>query len=217
MNVARLAADQLERGTARLRDAERAFRERRWPDTLRFCQEATELVLKALLRAMAVEVPKRHDVGPALESVRSDLPAPVRRALPQILRLSSQLADRRALAMYGDEIGGRPATELFQSRDEARRYLEESRGVVALVRDQLRPSRPRPSRRRTVRQAGRSSSFRRARGPADRSTPAGSRLGAKGAAAQSGRRAAGGLRYSIQRYPAMVRVRAHCPSARTAI
>ncbi len=139
MNLGRLAEDQLSRAASRLGDAERAYRERRWPDTLRFCQEAVELALKALLRAMAFEVPKRHDVGPVLRTITADLPAGFRRRLPQVLELSAELADRRALAMYGDEAGGKAASDVFQSRAEARRYLTESQALVALVQRYVRP------------------------------------------------------------------------------
>lgn len=148
MNLSRLAEDQLGRAESRLRDAQRAFRERRWPDTIRFGQEAVELSLKALLRAMAVEVPKRHDVGPVLSIVAPTLPQEIRRRLPQIVRLSAELADRRALAMYGDEQGGRPASDLFRDAAEARRYLTESRDLVSLVQRQLgTASRARPGTR----------------------------------------------------------------------
>ena len=157
MNLGRLAEDQLGRGESRLRDAERAYREQRWPDALRFSQEAVELALKALLRAMAVEVPKRHDVGPALQMVAATLPSEIRRRLPGMIDLSSELADRRALAMYGDEVGGRTAGDLFRSRTEAQRYLTGSRELVALVARHLRVRRgssPRGrSRRATARGA----------------------------------------------------------------
>ncbi len=150
MNLERLAEDQLGRAESRLRDAQRAYRERRWPDTLRFSQEAVELALKALLRAVAVEVPKRHDVGPVLQTVASSLPAGLRRRLPAVLELSSELADRRALAMYGDELAGRAASDVFRSRTEAGRFLNESRELVALVRHDFR-SRTRPARARSRR------------------------------------------------------------------
>lgn len=134
MNLERLAQDQLARSEARLRDADRAFHEERWADTIRGSQEAVELALKSLLRAVAVEVPKRHDVGPVLEAVASALPADIRRQLSQVVELSADLAARRALAMYGDEESGRPASDLFDSREEAHRYLTRSHHLVALVR-----------------------------------------------------------------------------------
>lgn len=133
MNLQKLSRDQYARGQDRWRDAERAFQERRWPDTLRYSQEAVELVLKALLRALAVEAPKRHDVGPVLEQVGPDLPSILRRELPAIVELSAALADRRALAMYGDEVGGRTASEIFHSQAEAKEFLDRAGRLVRLV------------------------------------------------------------------------------------
>jgi HEPN domain-containing protein len=152
VNLERLARGQLARAEARLRIAERAFEEREWPDAIRFSQEALELSLKALLRSLAADVPKRHDVGPVLVELTAELPAAIRSDLPAIVRLSKALADRRALALYGDELGGVPADEIFRSRDEAERYLRGARNVVAevaeaLVRRPARPSQPRARRR----------------------------------------------------------------------
>ncbi|HYK93668.1 MAG TPA: HEPN domain-containing protein [Thermoplasmata archaeon] len=133
MNLRRLALDQLARGQNRARDARRAFDEGRWADTFRYSQEAVELALKALLRWLAIEVPKRHDVGPILERVPDQLPRAVRARLPAIVQLSASLADRRAWAMYGDEATGRAASEVFNDQGEAGRFLKEVEEVVALV------------------------------------------------------------------------------------
>lgn len=137
MNLKALARDQYLRGRDRWRDARRAFEEERWPDTVRYSQEAVELVLKALLRAVAMEVPKRHDVGPMLEEVAARLPPRVRRELPAIVQLSARLAERRAAAMYGDEADGRPAGEIFRDRGEAKAYLDQTGHVVRLVGEAL--------------------------------------------------------------------------------
>jgi HEPN domain-containing protein len=153
VNLERLARGQLARAEARLRIAERAFEEREWSDAIRFSQEAVELALKALLRSLAADVPKRHDVGPVLVELTAELPTPIRAELPTIVRLSKALADRRALALYGDELEGVPADEIFRSRDEAERFLRGARSVVArvaeaLVRRPTQPSKPPRARRR---------------------------------------------------------------------
>ena len=166
MNLEELARDQLARGGDRWRDARRAFRDGRWPDTVRFSQEAVELALKGLLRALAVEVPKRHDVGPVLEQMREELPNDLRDELPEIVRLSAALADRRALAMYGEEATGRPARQLFADRQEAKGFLEGAGRVVRRVGEAFRaadaersrsaplprggPRRPRRGKRRSA-------------------------------------------------------------------
>lgn len=143
MNLMALARDQFLRGRDRWRDARRAFEEGRWPDSLRYSQEAVELVLKALLRALAVEVPKRHDVGPVLEEVAAQLPPGIRRDLPAITELSALLTERRALAMYGDEAAGKAARDLFRRREEALTYVDRTGRLVRQVGQALQTGRAR--------------------------------------------------------------------------
>jgi HEPN domain-containing protein len=147
VNLQALAWELTERARSRLDDARRAVEDGRWADVLRFSQEAVELALKGLLRGIAVEVPKRHDVGPVLAEVAPQLPAAVRRELPELTELSAQLAERRSLAVYGDEAGGRTASEIFQSREEAESYLRRAGRAVRLARGSLRPSHGRRGRR----------------------------------------------------------------------
>lgn len=151
MNLPALAADQLRRAGDRHRDAARAFEERRFPDALRYSQESLELALKAGLRALNVEAPKRHDVGVALDAVAEAVPAWFRREIPELKRLSSELAERRSLAMYGDERTGRPASELFDAPEVVRRFLEQVADALASIRRLLapgaKPRGPRPARK----------------------------------------------------------------------
>lgn len=145
MNLMALARDQLLRASDRFRDAQTAFSEDRLPDATRYSQEALELALKATLRSLSVEVPKRHDVAPELSRVAGELPAWFVRELPTLKRLSFDLAERRSLAMYGDERTGRPASELFDDPTEVARYLKQVGHAVGLARRLLRtPPRRRP-------------------------------------------------------------------------
>lgn len=157
MNLMALARDQARRAADRARDARTAFGEGRLADATRYAQEAVELALKAALRSLAVEVPKRHDVAPVLEDLVDVLPSWMAAEVPAVKRLSADLTDRRSLAMYGDERTGRPASELFDRPEEVKPYLEGAEHVVALVRRLLAGSAragPRSSRRPT--RAGRS-------------------------------------------------------------
>ncbi|HKS59150.1 MAG TPA: HEPN domain-containing protein [Thermoplasmata archaeon] len=138
MNFSKLAQDQARRGWNRIRDARTVFAEARYADAVRYAQEGLELSLKALLRAMGIEVPKRHDVGPILQDISRRLPVGIRGKVPALVRLSAELAARRALAMYGDELGGRTASEIFDDRGEAERYLVEAERAVQLVVRALR-------------------------------------------------------------------------------
>ena len=146
MNLNRLARDQALRATDRIRDARRVAGEGRWADAVRLSQEGVELALKGLLRSVAVEVPKRHDVGPVLEEVADRLPPAIRRSLPQLVELSHALAGMRALATYGDEIGGRTPDELFGDPGSAASLLSRAAQVTELVADTLGVS-ARPGRK----------------------------------------------------------------------
>jgi HEPN domain-containing protein len=136
-----LARDQIGRAEDRLRDARTAFTEHRLADATRYSQEALELALKAALRSLAVEVPKRHDVAPELSSVLDGLPKWFAREIPTIKQLSFELAQRRSLALYGDERTGRPANELFDDPLEVERYLGQVDRVVKLTRRLIGPNR----------------------------------------------------------------------------
>ena len=140
MNLLALARDQARRAADRVRDARTAFGERRLADASRYAQEAVELALKAALRSLGVEVPKRHDVAPVLGDLADVLPSWLAKEVPGVKRLSADLADRRSLAMYGDERTGRPASELFDRPDEVNGHLEGAEHVVAVVRRLLSES-----------------------------------------------------------------------------
>jgi HEPN domain-containing protein len=133
-----LARDQLLRASDRLRDARTASTEHRLADATRYCQESLELALRATLRSLSVEVPKRHDVAPELGRVAPALPPWFVRELPTLKQLSFELSEGRSLAMYGDERTGRPASELFDDPVEVDRYLKKVDHAVALARRLLR-------------------------------------------------------------------------------
>lgn len=96
-----------------------------YADVVRESQEVVELILKGTLRFIGVDPPKRHDVRTVLARFLDRLPAEWREAMEDIGEASTELAQERAHAFYGDEDGLVPASELFGEGD-ARRAL----GVV---------------------------------------------------------------------------------------
>ena len=146
MRLDLLAEDQLRRAFHRQRDARTALRERRLAGATRYAQEALELALRAALRSLAVEVPKRHDVAPVLVDLKGPLPAWFARELPAVGKLSFDLAERRGLAMYGDEKTGRPASELFDRPEEVAGQLDAGGHALDLV-ERLTGRGPRRKRR----------------------------------------------------------------------
>lgn len=55
---------------------------------------------------IGVEYPKKHDVSIVLEEVSGRFPSWFRDVVAQMARISSKLAGKRSLAMYGDELFG---------------------------------------------------------------------------------------------------------------
>ncbi len=133
-----MAADYLRRSLSCLEEAKAAFRREDYPLCVRRSQESLEMAAKSLLRALAIEYPKTHDVGPVLLSVSNRLPESVRRHIEQLSSLISELAAIRGPAMYGYEREGIPASEVV-SEGYAREVLEKVRNYVGIISGVLIP------------------------------------------------------------------------------
>jgi len=88
--------------------------------------DIVELSLKAALRAVGIEYPKKHDVSRVLLRMRTRFPAEF--AVEDFARTSRELVDLREPAMYGDEIRMISSTALFR-REQAEEVLEKARKV----------------------------------------------------------------------------------------
>lgn len=77
--------------------------EQAYSDVVREAQEMVELLLKAVLRAAGVEVPKIHDVGKTLEAFQQVLPHSITSNLKEIRLISKRLRKERELSFYGAE------------------------------------------------------------------------------------------------------------------
>lgn len=74
-----------------------------YSDVVREAQELVELLLKAVLRTMGVEVPKVHDVSRTLEKHRPLLPPVLVESLDDLKKISKRLRKERELSFYGAE------------------------------------------------------------------------------------------------------------------
>ena len=66
MTSVSLARSYFVKAAKRLRALETLFAEEAWSDVVRQAQELVELAAKGMLRFVAIEPPKQHDVGPLL-------------------------------------------------------------------------------------------------------------------------------------------------------
>ena len=124
-----MARDYAERAHWSLKEAEHALRSRKNTVCVRRLQEALELASKALLRRIAIEYPREHDVGEALDSAAQRLPDYLKSKLDELKAMLRQLAGVRGPAFYGYEAEGIPASEAF-TREYATDILEKTRPLV---------------------------------------------------------------------------------------
>lgn len=109
-------------------------------------QQAVELSLKAVLRAVGLGAGRQHDPGEILRARSKRLPEWVRLRVPEWARISGLLANLRAVSVYPgpeDPDTHEPATipsERFSDRAEVERIVEMARTVYGEVRESLRTS-----------------------------------------------------------------------------
>lgn len=102
---------------------------------VRSAQECVELSLKAALRLVGIDYPKKHDVSRVLLHVKDRFPAWFN--VSRFAQMSRELAEKREPAMYGDEAKMRPPEDLFTKQDAAtalKQAVEVHRSCVRLLR-----------------------------------------------------------------------------------
>lgn len=103
MKLNRIAKSYLSQAKPRVEDAEKALREGNFPYALRLSQEAVELSLKAVLKAVGIEYPKKHDVSDVLTQVTGRFPSWFQQKIPAFAEASRKLVKKREPSLYGDE------------------------------------------------------------------------------------------------------------------
>ena len=132
MRSDRMAETYLQMASELLEEAQAALKRGRYHRVVRLAQESVEFSIKGVLRLLGIEYPKEHDVAGLLEG-EERLPSWFSSQLEHIRRISATLTAQRGLAFYGDERGGRPATELF-TEEEGKEALREAGRVYSLRR-----------------------------------------------------------------------------------
>jgi HEPN domain-containing protein len=97
-----LARSYLVKAGVRRRVLEVLMAEGAYSDVVREAQELVELALKAALRAIGIDPPKWHDVGPVLLEHRRSFPDDFAAVLPRMAEISKWLRREREFAFYGD-------------------------------------------------------------------------------------------------------------------
>lgn len=133
-----IARDYVARASRYLAHAEEALHDNELSDSIRFAQEATELSLKAALRWAGIEYPRAHNVVQVLLQHAARFPAWFRKDWEKLSPLWEELARQRGASLYGLEVGGKPATEIFTDKDEVERLLLSARKAQATAERLLR-------------------------------------------------------------------------------
>lgn len=103
MRSLRVARSFLVQAGARLEDAEDARGEGNYPYAVRLSQECVELSLKAVLKSVAIEYPKVHEVSYVLEEVGDRFPGWFGAEIVHMAESSRILFKKREPSLYGDE------------------------------------------------------------------------------------------------------------------
>jgi len=117
MNTKLMALDYLKRSRSCFRESRAAFDEEDYPMTVRRAQECVELSLKAVLRGIAIEYPREHDISKALEMVKGKVPDWFSSKIPEFTEVSRDLSKKRGPALYGYEAELKPASAIFNRKD----------------------------------------------------------------------------------------------------
>ncbi len=88
-----------------------------------------EIASKAVLRRLAIEYPHEHDVSEALEAASERLPDYLRAKVDELTSMVEELARVRGPALYGYELEGIPAGEIF-TKEYASGNLQETKSLV---------------------------------------------------------------------------------------
>jgi HEPN domain-containing protein len=116
-----MARDYANRAERIMDEAENALSTGDAAISVRRTQEALELAAKAVLRRLAIEYPREHDVSEALEAVSQRLPDYLKTRVDEIKVMLVELAKVRGPAFYGYEAEGIPASQA--SRESTPRRL----------------------------------------------------------------------------------------------
>ncbi|MEM3587387.1 MAG: HEPN domain-containing protein [Candidatus Jordarchaeaceae archaeon] len=128
MNTEDMAKAYFRDSEFSLREAKTALKQGLNHRAIRRAQESVELAIKAILRLIGRDYPKKHEVGSLLEVALQNLDPPqeILDALPEIKRISLNLALKRGPAFYGDEATLKTPEQLYTKKDaeEAIGYAE---------------------------------------------------------------------------------------------
>ncbi|MBC7196568.1 MAG: HEPN domain-containing protein [Deferribacterales bacterium] len=134
MQRMRLVDDYIFRAQKRIKALEFLKSEESYADVVREAQEVVELLLKALIIAFGLEVPKVHDVSRYIEMNKEVFPQVVNDNLERLKDISRRLRKERELSFYGME-DWIPSEEY--STEEAQQAIDWAKEIEMIVKKAL--------------------------------------------------------------------------------
>lgn len=122
-----LAQSYMTKALNRLDMLRLLLKKKAYSDVVREAQEIVELCLKGMLRAVGIEPPKYHDVGPLVLEYKKRFKGIASKDLKKMARISRELRKDRELSFYGD-IDFIP-TEEYTIKD-ARKAIKDTDFVI---------------------------------------------------------------------------------------
>ncbi|MDL1957726.1 MAG: HEPN domain-containing protein [Candidatus Desulfofervidus auxilii] len=130
----KLIQDYLFRAEKRIKMLEFLKNEQDYADVVREAQEVVELLLKALIMSVGLEIPKVHDVSGYIGNHLEFFPEVIKKNFEKIRYISRELRKERELAFYGahDWIPGEEYT-----LEEAERAINWAKELLELVKEAI--------------------------------------------------------------------------------
>ena len=126
----KLVKDYLLRAEKRIKALEFLRSEGVYADVVRESQEVVELLLKGLIMAYGLEVPKVHEVSKYIEKNLDAFPSVIKENISKIKEISRSLRKERELAFYGLE-DWIPLEEYnIEEADKAIGWAKEIKSIV---------------------------------------------------------------------------------------
>jgi|YNPBryulayer2012_1023412.scaffolds.fasta_scaffold06566_1 HEPN domain-containing protein len=130
MSKKRLIEDYIFRAEKRIKMLEFLKNEGAYADVVREAQEVVELLLKGLMIAFGLDVPKVHDVSKHIEQNIEIFPEMIKKNIEKLKVISKTLRKERELAFYG-LIDWIPSEEYtFEDADNSINWAKEVFNIV---------------------------------------------------------------------------------------
>ena len=120
MTSARMGRLYIEEAASRMELVRLALERGLSATVVREAQECVELFLKGVLRLVAVEPTRTHDVADLLRREAARFPEWFRREVDRLATISTEMAGDRGIAFYGDERQDLAPRDLFDGSDAER-------------------------------------------------------------------------------------------------